>query len=224
MQELRKTTLRAVPAQICQGQLRNARTCRTTPPPSYGVLPLGYGRVSHQPATREPVFEGCPAAVQWADAADSPKVPPLAYRLDDRRVPPLPEEGLVRFALAIALPVVAALLQASIVPFIAAGDVRPNLPLLVAASWAVAAGAAEACWWAFVGGIAADVLSGGPLGAFAVASLPAVAGVGLGERAPCAPDPGARRALSSRWRRSSRACSTSRSSPWSGSRCRISRR
>lgn len=88
----------------------------------------------------------------------------------------------MRIALAIALPLLAALLQAAIVPFIAAGDVRPNLPLLVAASWAVAAGAAEACWWAFVGGLAADLVSGGPLGAFAVASLPAVAGVGLGER------------------------------------------
>ena len=95
----------------------------------------------------------------------------------------------MRVALAIALPVLAALLQAAIVPFIAAGDVRPNLPLLVAASWAVAAGAAEACWWAFVGGIAADLLSGGPLGAFAVASLPAVAGVGLGERPLARPIP-----------------------------------
>jgi len=95
----------------------------------------------------------------------------------------------VRIALAIALPVLAALLQAAIVPFIAAGDVRPNLPLLVAASWAVAAGAAEACWWAFVGGIAADLVSGGPLGAFAVASLPAVAGVGLGERPLARPIP-----------------------------------
>lgn len=95
----------------------------------------------------------------------------------------------MRIALAIALPVLAALLQAAIVPFIAAGDVRPNLPLLVAASWAVAAGAAEACWWAFVGGIAADLVSGGPLGAFAVASLPAVAGVGLGERPLARPIP-----------------------------------
>ena len=95
----------------------------------------------------------------------------------------------MRVALAIALPLLAALLQAAIVPFIAAGDVRPNLPLLVAASWAVAAGAAEACWWAFVGGLAADLVSGGPLGAFAVASLPAVAGVGLGERPLARPIP-----------------------------------
>ena len=95
----------------------------------------------------------------------------------------------MRVALAIALPLLAAILQAAAVPFLAVGDVRPNLPLLVAASWAVAAGAAEACWWAFVGGLAADLLSGGPLGALAVASLPAVAGVGLGERPLARPIP-----------------------------------
>lgn len=100
-----------------------------------------------------------------------------------------PRGGLLRTALAIAVPLAAALLQAAIVPFIAAGDVRPNLALLVAASWAVAAGAAEACWWAFIGGLAADLVSGGPLGAFAVASLPAVAGVGLGERPLARPIP-----------------------------------
>lgn len=100
-----------------------------------------------------------------------------------------PRGGLLRIALAIAVPLVAALLQAAIVPFIAAGDIRPSLPLLVAASWAVAAGAAEACWWAFIGGLAADLVSGGPLGAYAVASLPAVAGVGLGERPLARPVP-----------------------------------
>lgn len=95
----------------------------------------------------------------------------------------------MRVALAIAVPLGAALLQASLVPFISIGDVRPNLPLLVAASWAVAAGAAEACWWAFVGGIAADLLSGGPLGALAASSLPAVAGAGVGERPLARPIP-----------------------------------
>jgi rod shape-determining protein MreD len=95
----------------------------------------------------------------------------------------------MRLALMLILPLAAALLQAAVVPFIAAGPIRPNLPILVAASWSVAAGAAEACWWAFIGGLAADLLSGGPLGAFAVASLPAVAGVGLGERSLARPVP-----------------------------------
>lgn len=67
-------------------------------------------------------------------------------------------------------------------PFVSVGGARPSLPLLVAGSWSIAAGAGEAVWWAFVGGVAADLLSGGPLGAFAVASLPPVAALGLGER------------------------------------------
>lgn len=87
----------------------------------------------------------------------------------------------MRVAVAVAVPLVAALLQASVVPFVAAGDARPNLVVLVAASWSVAAGAREAVWWAFVGGIAADLLSGGPLGAGALSALVPVAAVGLGD-------------------------------------------
>jgi rod shape-determining protein MreD len=88
----------------------------------------------------------------------------------------------VRVALAIVLPLAAALLQSAVVPFISVGGARPNLPFLVAGSWSLAAGAGEGVWWAFIGGLAADLLSGGPLGAFAVASLPPVAAIGLGER------------------------------------------
>jgi rod shape-determining protein MreD len=95
----------------------------------------------------------------------------------------------VRVALAIAIPLAAALLQSAVVPFISVEGARPNLPLLVAGSWSLAAGATEAVWWAFVGGLAADLLSGGPLGAFAVASLPPVAAIGLGERPAPRPIP-----------------------------------
>jgi rod shape-determining protein MreD len=95
----------------------------------------------------------------------------------------------VRIALALALPLAAALLQSAVVPFISVGGARPNLPFLVAGSWSLAAGAGEAVWWAFVGGLAADLLSGGPLGAFAVASLPPVAAIGLGERPAPRPIP-----------------------------------
>jgi rod shape-determining protein MreD len=66
-----------------------------------------------------------------------------------------------------------------VVPFIAVGGARPNLVILAAASWAVAAGAREAVWWAFLGGVAVDLLSGGPLGASALAALVPVAAVGL---------------------------------------------
>jgi rod shape-determining protein MreD len=88
----------------------------------------------------------------------------------------------VRVALALVIPLAAALLQTTVVPFISVAGARPNLPFLVAGSWSLAAGAGEAVWWAFIGGISADLLSGGPLGAFAVASLPPVALIGLGER------------------------------------------
>lgn len=97
------------------------------------------------------------------------------------------EGGTVRVALAILVPLAAALLQASVVPFVAMGGIRPNMPLLVAGSWSVAAGAREAIWWAFVGGLASDLLSSGPLGAFAAAALPAVAAIGVGERSLAAP-------------------------------------
>ena len=87
----------------------------------------------------------------------------------------------MRVALAIVVPLAAALLQGSVVPFIAVGGARPNLVVLVAASWALAAGAREAVWWAFLGGIAVDLLSGGPLGATAVSALIPVAVLGLTE-------------------------------------------
>ncbi len=89
----------------------------------------------------------------------------------------------MRVALAVAVPIAAALLQGSVVPFVAIAGARPNLPLLVAASWSVAAGAREGVWWAFVGATAADLLSGGPLGALALAALGPVAAVGMGEAA-----------------------------------------
>lgn len=87
----------------------------------------------------------------------------------------------MRFALAIVIPLAAALLQGSVVPFVSIAGGRPNLPVLAAASWSVASGAREAVWWAFIGGLAADLLSGGPVGALALASLIPVAAIGLGE-------------------------------------------
>jgi len=95
----------------------------------------------------------------------------------------------VRLALAVLIPLSAALLQGTVAPLIAIGGARPLLPILVAGSWAVAAGAREAVWWAFLGGLASDLLSGGPLGAFALASLPPVAAIGVRERESTRPTP-----------------------------------
>lgn len=85
----------------------------------------------------------------------------------------------MRFLLGILIPLMAALLQGTVAPLIAIGGARPSLPILVAASWSVAAGAREGVWWAFLGGLVTDLISGGPLGAFALASLPPVAAVGM---------------------------------------------
>ena len=88
----------------------------------------------------------------------------------------------MRVALAIVIPLAAALLQGSVVPSMTVADARPNLVILAAASWSVAAGPREAVWWAFLGGLAADLLSGGPLGALALAGLIPVALAGLGDQ------------------------------------------
>ena len=95
----------------------------------------------------------------------------------------------MRFVLAVLIPVSAALLQGTVAPLVAIGGARPLLPILVAGSWAVAAGAREAVWWAFLGGLASDLLSGGPLGAFALASLPPVAAIGIREGGSTRPTP-----------------------------------
>ena len=88
----------------------------------------------------------------------------------------------MRVALAIVIPLAAALLQGSLVPSMTVADARPNLVILAAASWAVAAGSREAVWWAFLGGLASDLLSGGPLGSLALAGLLPVAIAGLGDQ------------------------------------------
>lgn len=93
----------------------------------------------------------------------------------------------MRVALAVAVPVIASLLQAAVGPLAVVGGAFPNMPILVAASWSVAAGAREGLWWAFIAGLTTDLLSGGPLGAFTVASLPGVLLVGLGERSQAKP-------------------------------------
>lgn len=93
----------------------------------------------------------------------------------------------MRIALAIVVPIAAAVLQATVVPALEVSGARPNLLILAAACWALAVGAGEALWWAFIGGLAADILSAGPLGGLTVSSLPGVLMAGLGERSAAKP-------------------------------------
>ena len=95
----------------------------------------------------------------------------------------------MRLLLGVVIPLAAALLQGTVAPLVALGGARPSLPILVAASWSVAAGAREGVWWAFLGGLVSDLISGGPLGAFALAALPPVAAVGLRDSGATRPTP-----------------------------------
>lgn len=95
----------------------------------------------------------------------------------------------MRLALAIVVPVLAALLQGAVAGLITVGGAFPSMPMLAAASWSVATGAREGLWWAFVGGLATDVLSAGPFGAFTVAALPGTLVAGMGERSAAKPIP-----------------------------------
>jgi len=60
---------------------------------------------------------------------------------------------------------------------------RPDLMLLVVLVWAVVRGVDEGLVWGFVGGLIVDLLSGGPLGATALALLAVafLAGQALGQ-------------------------------------------
>jgi rod shape-determining protein MreD len=95
----------------------------------------------------------------------------------------------VRLLLAVLVPLVAAVLQGAVPAVLPIAGAFPTLPVLAAASWSVATGAREGLWWAFIGGLATDMLSGGPLGAYTVAALPGALLVGLGERPLSKPIP-----------------------------------
>jgi len=59
---------------------------------------------------------------------------------------------------------VLALLQSTVLPYVAILGVRPDLVLLAVVSWTLLRGLGEGLVWAFVGGLWLDLLSGGPFG------------------------------------------------------------
>ncbi len=88
----------------------------------------------------------------------------------------------MRVLLGVVVPLVAAILQVTLVRFVGVGEMRPDLLALVVVSWSLVAGAAGGIWWAFAGGIAADLLGSAAFGATTVALLPVGLGFGLRDR------------------------------------------
>ena len=73
---------------------------------------------------------------------------------------------------------VAALLEASVVPYIS-GEAAPHPVLIGGVIWTIAAGIDRGVTWAFVGGLVLDSLLGRPLGGSAFALLIAVGGAAV---------------------------------------------
>ena len=71
---------------------------------------------------------------------------------------------------------VAALLEVSLVPYLRIGDAHPHPVLVLGVIWTVALGLEGGLTWAFVGGIALDIMAQRPLGSSAFALLVSVGG------------------------------------------------
>jgi len=74
---------------------------------------------------------------------------------------------------------VAALLESTVTPHLAVGGAHPHLVLVLGVVWTVAAGAESGLAWAFVGGLALDILGQRPLGSSAFALLVSVGIAGI---------------------------------------------
>jgi rod shape-determining protein MreD len=66
---------------------------------------------------------------------------------------------------------VTAIFELTVGPHLRVGDAQPHFVLIFAVIWAVAAGLESGLVWAFVGGIALDVLAQRPLGASSFALI-----------------------------------------------------
>lgn len=84
--------------------------------------------------------------------------------------------------LAAAGATVAALLESTLVPYIAVGAAHPHLVLVLGVIWTVAASVESGLVWAFVGGVALDTFAHRPLGSSALGLLVSLAGAAAGAR------------------------------------------
>ena len=80
----------------------------------------------------------------------------------------------MHYIIAAAIAVVAALAEFTIVPYLKIGDATLDATLVIGVIWALAAGLESGLVFAFVGGIALDILGQRPLGSTAFALLIAV--------------------------------------------------
>jgi rod shape-determining protein MreD len=64
-----------------------------------------------------------------------------------------------------------ALAEATVLPHLRVGNTQPDLMLLVVGAWSVRRGVEEGAVWAFIGGMALELLSAGPFSAVTFALL-----------------------------------------------------
>jgi rod shape-determining protein MreD len=85
----------------------------------------------------------------------------------------------MRTYLSAPILVLLALLQVTLMPYLAVAHVRPDLVLTAVVCWALFRGPTEGAVWGFVGGLALDLLSGAPFGVYTMVLtvVGAVAGV-----------------------------------------------
>lgn len=81
----------------------------------------------------------------------------------------------MKFVIAAALAVVAALAEFTVVPYMRIGDAVLHPALVLGVVWAVAGGLEVGLAWAFMGGLALDILGLRPLGSSAFSLLLAIA-------------------------------------------------
>ena len=92
----------------------------------------------------------------------------------DRRLASRGSNAHMQLVLAAALSVVAALAEFTIVPYLKIGDAVLHPTLVFGVIWVIAGGLEAGLTWAFVGGLALDVLGQRPLGSSAFSLLVAI--------------------------------------------------
>lgn len=83
--------------------------------------------------------------------------------------------------IGVPLMLVAAILQATVVPYLRIYGGQPDLVAVVALAWAILDRGMEGMVWAFIGGLFLDLLSGAPMGVSSLALVPVAFLIGLSE-------------------------------------------